>query len=114
MNHVVLDETLLTSYVNDLNKDIVKQMIELYIQQSEIYFNDINKAVVQQSNALWQEHCHKMKGAAGSVGLKKLHTYLAEVEKSQASSVDKSAIMAQINQLNTSGITAFNLWLNAV
>ena len=114
MSHNILDEALLISYVNDLNKDIVKQMIELYVQQSQIYFNDMNKAVIEQSNALWQEHCHKMKGAAGSVGLKQLHTYLAEVEKSRASSVDKTAIMAQISQLNTLGVTAFNSWLNTV
>jgi len=114
MSHGVLDETLLTSYVNDLNKDIVRQMIELYTQQSKNYFNDINKAVIGQSNLLWQEHCHKMKGAAGSVGLKQLHEYLVEVEKSKASSDEKLVIMAQISQLNTSGIAAFNFWLNAV
>lgn len=114
MDLSVLDEALLTSYVNDLNKDIVKQMIELYTQQSTIYFNDINSAVVAQSNSLWQEHCHKMKGAAGSVGLKDLHAYLVEVEKSEARSAEKLTILANISQLNISGITAFNFWLNTV
>ena len=114
MSDIVLDKVLLTSYVNDLSKDIVKQMIDLYIQQSKIYLEDIESSVVEQSHSLWQEHCHKMKGAAGSVGLKQLHAYLVKVEKSQDSSGEKSAVVIKIKQLNDLGITAFNQWLNAV
>ena len=109
-----LDKELLTGYLNDLTKDIVQKMIELYTQQSNIYLDDIGGSVVQESHELWREHCHKMKGAAGSVGLKQVHAYLVSVEKSLDSFDQKAVTLSELTQLNKEGITAFNQWLNTV
>jgi HPt (histidine-containing phosphotransfer) domain-containing protein len=114
MSHSLLDEGLLSSYLNHLGKDIIKQMIELYQQQSKIYLDDISRAVNAQSTFLWQEHCHKMKGAAGTVGLKVLHRYLMTIEKSAALSEDKSLMIISLKQHNDLGIAALIGWLNAV
>ena len=113
MNEALLDEELLSGYLESLGENIVKQMIELYTQQSEIYLSDINEAVKGQSQELWQEHCHKMKGAAGSVGLTKLHGHLVNVEKSEEASEKKLIMLAELYQQNNLAISAFNQWLNA-
>jgi len=113
MSEVLLDEELLSGYLDNLGENIVRQMIELYTQQSKIYLNDIQGAIKEQTSDLWQEHCHKMKGAAGSVGLIKLHRYLVTIEKSQDSSDKKLEMTDELQRLNDSAISAFNHWLNA-
>ncbi len=113
MHQTILDEELLSGYLTTLGKDIVRQMMDLYKQQSRIYLQDVSQAVFNDSNELWQEHCHKMKGAAGSVGLKVLHGYIVTIEKSEASSEEKKALLEKLTELNDSAIAAFNTWLNA-
>jgi len=114
MSHLLLDEELLLSYMSHLGKNFIKQMIDLYQQQSKIYLDDINQAVIEKSSSLWQEHCHKMKGAAGSVGLKALHSYLVTIEKSDAPREDKLPMIIKLREQNDSGVAAFIFWLNAV
>ena len=113
MSKALLDEELLLGYLNNLGKDIVRQMIDLYTQQSKIYLDDINLAIAEQSTPLWHEHCHKMKGAAGSVGLKALHSYLVKIEKADVLSEEKLLMLRELIKLNNSGIAAFISWLNA-
>ena len=113
MSETLLDTELLSGYLDSLGENIVKQMIELYTQQSKIYLNDISDAIKEQSHGLWQEHCHKMKGAAGSVGLIRLHSYLVTVEKSQEVNDKKLIMLAELNKQNDLAISAFNQWLNA-
>jgi HPt (histidine-containing phosphotransfer) domain-containing protein len=86
-------------------------MITLYQQQSSIYLQDISGAVEVNSQPLWQEHCHKMKGAAGSVGLITLHAMLVEIEKSTASTADKKQYLAKLVQENKVAIQVFYDWL---
>jgi|TARA_B110000902_G_C13907830_1_gene437050 HPt (histidine-containing phosphotransfer) domain-containing protein len=114
MSNTLLDEELLSSYLSHLGKDIIKQMIDLYQQQSKIYLDDINQAAIEQSPLLWETHCHKMKGAAGSVGLKVLHSYLLTIENSDASREDKLLMIIKLREQNDTGVTAFIFWLNAV
>ena len=114
MSHSLLDEELLLSYMSHLGKSFIKQMIDLYQQQSKIYLDDINQAAIKQSSSLWQAHCHKMKGAAGSVGLKDLHSYLVTIEKSDAERADKLAMIKKLREQNDSGVAEFILWLNAI
>ena len=64
-----LDLDLLQGYIDNLGKAVVEQMLQLYISQSAIYIDDIRSNVSDDKQKLWQESCHKMKGAAGSVGL---------------------------------------------
>ena len=114
MSEKLLDENLLLSYLKDLGKDILKQMIDLYQQQSQIYLDDINRSVIEQSSSARQEHCHKMKGAAGSVGLKSLYRYLVTIEKSDASSEEKLSMVNKLSEQNDAGVAAFLIWLNTV
>lgn len=108
-----LDLALLDGYMESLGKDIVEQMLALYLQQSVEYIENISAAVAQDSQTLWQESCHKMKGAAASAGLLALHTKLVEIEKSTESLAVKSEYINTISQLNDEGLQAFKLWLNA-
>ncbi len=111
MEDIVLDDSLLTGYLNNLGKVTVSKMLELYMQQSELYLADIGKALESSSQSLWQEHCHKMKGAAGSVGLKALHIFLVNIEKSVAPRAEKKVMLANLTTLNAQGVRCFKHWL---
>ena len=112
MVDVQIDEILLSDYMMNLGQDIVKEMIALYKQQSILYLNDISNAVAEEHTLLWQELCHKFKGAAGSAGLQTLYLFLLEIEKSSAEKKKKEAFLAQLTELNSSGITAIEQWVD--
>ncbi len=107
----LLDIELLQGYLDNLRCDIVRQMVELYEQQSGIYLSDISKAIADDSQQEWQEQCHKMKGAAGSAGLISVHKKLVEIEKQPSSSTEKSVLFSQLTDLNTEALKAVNNWL---
>ncbi len=107
----VLDYPLLTGYLDSLGKATVEKMLALYCQQAEIYLQEIAQATAADLQTTWQEQCHKMKGAAGSVGLMQVHAQLVNMEKSQQSAQEKLDLIAQLRQLNQVGITEFKQWL---
>lgn len=106
-----LDITLLDGYVDNLGTEVVQQMLDLYKQQSSIYIEEIKMAVDQASQELWQERCHKMKGAAGSIGLLQLHKYIISIEKSRESSSVKYQELAELIKLNDASLVQFEQWL---
>lgn len=111
---VQLDIELLNGYAQSLGRDIVKQMFALYEQQVVIYLGDIEESLRYDNAKLWQEHCHKMKGAAGSVGLKGLHSRLKEMEKTTASAEGKTQQLAELTRHNKQGMQEFNHWLDSL
>jgi len=106
-----LDINLLEGYLNSLGQDIVQQMLDLYIQQSITYIHDITDAVTQESQELWQERCHKMKGATGSVGLVSLHAQLVSIEKLTDVWPEKNKHAVELIAANDQAINAFRQWL---
>jgi len=106
-----LDVNLLDGYLDSLGQDIVQQMLDLYIQQSITYLDDITDSLKQESQELWQEHCHKMKGATGSVGLLATHAILVKIEKLPNSWSEKSTYLAELVSTNKKAIDAFKIWL---
>ena len=106
-----LDEALIAGYISNLGKEIVDKMIALYQQQSALYLQDISKAQQENSQLLWQEHCHKMKGAAGSVGLIALHAMLVNIEKSTEAHEIKHQYVKALLQENEESVAAFHCWL---
>jgi HPt (histidine-containing phosphotransfer) domain-containing protein len=106
-----LDVDLLQSYMDSLGKSIVEQMIVLYKQQAIIYLTDIEKAQLVDSATLWQEHCHKMKGASASVGLMRLHGLLVGLEKTTAQQTEKMAMLTVLKSENEDAIGALEQWL---
>ncbi|MFT5758102.1 MAG: HPt (histidine-containing phosphotransfer) domain-containing protein [Alteromonadaceae bacterium] len=106
-----LDLSLLQGYLDNLGKDIVQQMLELYTQQSKLYLIDIESNILAEEQSLWQGACHKMKGAAGSVGLLAVHKTLVDIEQSTASADEKSAFIKALITLNNRAINAFKHWL---
>jgi HPt (histidine-containing phosphotransfer) domain-containing protein len=114
-NEVIqLDIELLEGYVQSLGVSVVKQMFDLYHQQVTIYLKDIESAMLTSNAQLWQEHCHKMKGAAGSVGLKALHSRLKLMEKTTACESDKVNQLAKLIIHNKQAMTDFNDWLERI
>jgi len=107
-----LDTELLEGYIDNLGKEIVQQMLDLYIQQSVEYMRDINNAIEQESQSLWQERCHKMKGATGSAGLIGVHSHLKAIEKTTDNWSDKKKLVEQLKQLNEAAILSFTQWLS--
>lgn len=108
---IELDSGLLEDYIQSLGIEVVKKMLALYHQQVAIYLIDIEKSLQSNSAELWQEHCHKMKGAAGSVGLKSLHAHLAVMEKTTADISEKTQQLAELNAHNQQALMHVNVWL---
>ena len=107
----LLDVILLQSYIDSLGKNIVEQMFALYKQQSTIYLSDIEKSQLADAIDLWQEHCHKMKGASASVGLTRLHALLVPLEKTTAAQSEKAIYLTELRLVNEQAIGAFQQWL---
>lgn len=108
-----LDLTLLNDYMDSLGKDIVKQMLALYIQQSEEYIDNISLAAHDDCQKSWQESCHKMKGAAASAGLLDVHSQLVNIEKSTESQNVKLGYIQELKTLNADGLEIFQSWLES-
>lgn len=106
-----LDVILLDGYLDSLGHDIVQQMLDLYIQQSVTYIDDITDSLEQESQELWQERCHKMKGATGSVGLLTAHAMLVNIEKLADSWPEKAIHLSKLVTENEKSIDAFKVWL---
>lgn len=107
-----IDINLLQGYLDNLGAEIVQKMLDLYIQQSKLYVENISLAVEMKSQSHWQESCHKMKGAAGSVGLLFVHKELVELEKSIASWDVKATAIVELTKLNNQAKIAFQQWLD--
>ncbi|WP_246143488.1 Hpt domain-containing protein [Colwellia echini] len=106
-----LDLVLLDDYLDRLGKVIVEKMFTLYTQQVVIYLNDIENAQLSESSTDWQTHCHKMKGAAASVGMSQLHAQLKVLEKTDASTAEKAVLLTELKVLNEDAIFTFKNWL---
>jgi HPt (histidine-containing phosphotransfer) domain-containing protein len=108
-----LDKSLLSGYLDALGKDVIQQMLDLYIQQSVTYIDDITRALKQESQSLWEDYCHKMKGATGSVGLLQVHAKLVAIEKSTACLEDKHVLLTDLIEVNERAIIAFKSWVES-
>ena len=110
-NFEKLDLTLLNDYLGSLGKDIVEQMLALYIQQSVEYIDNISQSANIGDQQAWQESCHKMKGAAASAGLLEVHAKLVAIEKSPESTAVKLDYIEALKALNEEALIVFKLWL---
>lgn len=108
-----LDTELLQGYVDSLGKSIVEQMFTLYCQQAALYLKDIEAAQAAHCEDSWQEHCHKMKGAAASVGMSDLHQQLKVLEKVSATQQEKSLMLIELKAANQQAINSFKTWLSS-
>lgn len=106
-----LDNELLQGYIDNLGTEIVQQMLDLYRQQSAVYLDEIAQALSMESQEEWQERCHKMKGAAGSVGLLSVHGKLVSIEKSTDAWSDKQTYLGELTTENSAAIAEFEQWL---
>ncbi|GHE93280.1 Hpt domain-containing protein [Thalassotalea profundi] len=107
-----LDIELLQGYVDNLGVSVVRKMLELYTQQSTLYIEAITLSMSEQSQTNWQDSCHKMKGAAGSVGLLQVHKQVASLEKSTKDWLLKTGDIESLIELNNQAKAAFNKWLD--
>lgn len=104
-----LDQELLTGYLAVFSKVTIEKMLNVYIDQSSLYLKEISNAIKVDSQCLWQSQCHKMKGAAASIGLKLVRAKLNEMEKS--ADQDRSVSHSQLCVLNEQAIDAYQQWL---
>ena len=106
-----LDLTLINGYLEALDISVIKQMLDLYVEQSALYIVEIKHAANSDDINAWQEHCHKMKGSAASAGLKLVHQKLIDLEKTGENSNYKVAQTKALLILNLEGIAEFKQWL---
>jgi HPt (histidine-containing phosphotransfer) domain-containing protein len=111
-DNLTIDQVLIDDYLDNLGKTVVAKMLSMYEVQSKIYLSDIEQAIEVGEQSLWQERCHKMKGASGSVGMKKVHAYLVAIEKSSAPLSEKNDFVAELKSLNEEAIDAFTRLMN--
>ena len=109
-----LDKELLNDYVQCLGKNVVTQMFTLYRQQVTLYLKDIESALLSDNGQLWQQYCHKMKGAAASVGLKSLHARLKNMEKTEENVADKAHQLSKLIAHNKQAMAEFEDWLSSI
>lgn len=109
----LLDFELLNDYKSNLGIDVLQQMLDLYIGQSEKYLADIAQAATITDNALWHEKCHKMKGAASSSGMLEVRQYLLEIEHSSEAQEVKQNYAVKLGHINEQAVAAFKVWLNS-
>jgi HPt (histidine-containing phosphotransfer) domain-containing protein len=108
----ILDLELLSGYMESLGHNFVEKMFNLYKQQVVLYLSAIESAQTNDSTTLWEESCHKMKGASASVGLLKLHSMLVILEKTEASQSEKATLFNDLKIENEKGVTEFQQWLS--
>lgn len=106
-----VDLSLINGYLEALDLSVIEEMLALYIQQSELYLIAIDSAVVTEDQKVWQEQCHKMKGASASAGLSHVHQQLMVIEKSTEDWPTKAQHLQSLVLLNQQAITAFQQWL---
>ena len=106
-----IDQELLNGYLESLGREMLAKMLDLYVRQSIGYLENIQQSIGEQSQALWEDACHKMKGAAGSVGLVNIHAQLATLEKSTQGWDIKQQSLEQLKTDNQRSIDKFHLWL---
>lgn len=109
MTKEILDASLLEEYYTSLGESVVKEMLDLYRSQVVGYLAEIADAGQRGEHEEWQKACHKMKGAAGSVGLIALNKALASAEKDES---DYNIQHQNLVTLNTQSIDEFANWLN--
>lgn len=109
-----IDKSLIEGYLDNLGGTVVAQMIALYKKQSGVYLTEIEVAIDEHSQSNWQERCHKMKGAAASVGLLSVYQYLVSIEKSTDTWSQKSEHYTRLISLNNAALTEFEQWLESL
>lgn len=107
----MLDNSLLEHYLQSMGLEVIKKMLALYEQQSAEYIADIHAQLNVKSTEGWQKACHKMKGAAGSVGMQNTHKHLASIEKSDVDWTTKAKYYEELLSLNESGVSEFKQWI---
>lgn len=79
----VLDEQTLSDYLETLGSDAFDQSIELFEQLLPGYLNRMVECVVIRNLEEFQSSAHKLKGAAGSVGLAMIQKRSKEYEHTE-------------------------------
>lgn len=108
---IQLNDDLLKDYVQSLSIEIVSKMIDLYREQVIIYLADIESSLESNDDVLWQQYCHKMKGAAGSIGLQSLHAQLAFMERTSADITEKAQQLVELKLHNQQALAKVDAWL---
>ena len=107
----ILDVELLQGYLDNLGVAVVEKMQSLYQQQSVVYLAEIEQCIGHADSKAWQESCHKMKGAAGSIGLHLVRSHLAAIEKQLLTPEERANLFNQLTTLNEQGLAEFKEWL---
>lgn len=107
----LLDLSLLQDYKDNLGIELLKEMLALYEEKVIIYLDEIKEAISRKDDQKWYDKCHKMKGAASSMGFLCLTKHLKEIEHAISDSETRTEYYQTIILLNENVIIAFKCWL---
>ncbi|WP_417617347.1 aerobic respiration two-component sensor histidine kinase ArcB [Oceanisphaera sp.] len=77
---VVLDTVFLTDYVDTVGAAILLSSVDMLERMAEGYLNTLNDFVASKEQAGIVDEAHKIKGAAGSVGLKRVQLLAQQIQ----------------------------------
>ncbi|GGB41267.1 aerobic respiration control sensor protein [Oceanisphaera marina] len=77
---VILDTVFLTDYVDTVGAAILLSSVDMLDRMAEDYLNKLNGFVANKEQDGIVEEAHKIKGAAGSVGLKRVQLLAQQIQ----------------------------------
>ncbi|MGB0936765.1 MAG: Hpt domain-containing protein [Colwellia sp.] len=131
----ILNTDLIQGYKERLKPEVLTKMITLYAQQSNVYISDIEEALAAlpttnndsithlavskaeelalvEKHETWKSTCHKMKGAAASIGLLSVYDLAKEMEHMEGAKDEKIAMFIQLKQSNKDSIESYLQFLH--
>ncbi|GFN46606.1 aerobic respiration control sensor protein [Candidatus Regiella insecticola] len=79
-NGSLLDIEILEQYMKLIGPDLIKQSLELFEQMMPGYLEILDSNMIARDQNVITQEAHKIKGAAGSVGLRHLHQLAQQIQ----------------------------------
>ena len=76
----IIDSSIVLNDMKILGKEKMREIGELFTEVSSVAIQDFSEAKFNKDNLHMTQLAHKLKGAAGSLGLKALHSLCLEIE----------------------------------
>lgn len=112
-NDELLDYCILEQYLDTLGKDLLLQSVSLFEQTMPEYLRALNTNLTAKDQPMIVDEAHKIKGAAGSVGLKRIAqvAQLAQSPEEPAWWQNIDDWIEQINLQYTHDINLLRKWI---
>ncbi len=91
------------SYLNQVfqgNKQMINQIISMFIKQVPTYFNQMEECIVRAEYSALHPLAHKAKSSIAMLGLKEMETLVLEIERSSKTGQNTEQLAELVKQVN--------------